>query len=226
MSAFENLPVVPMAPSPWNLKGQGYILAVRLPREVLDKESFIDKALAATRRGPMAYVMFVDYERSDAGPYHELLYIPGSLQFNGGRHLSISKIYVSTWNSVVNGHENWGIPKEHCDFTASYGSDGVDEIKLLQDGHVFADLKFSHHLFRIPFNGSWLPKKLLTIGQWFKGRQFRFAPQAKGHIKPARLLSWKFDSALFPDLAKGKVVACVKVTGFEMVFPVAEITTL
>lgn len=226
MSAFENLPVVPMAPAPWQLKGKGYILAVRLPAAVLNEQSFIEKALQATRRGPLAYVMFVDYESSDAGPYHELLYIPGSLQFTEGRHLSISKIYVSTWDSVVNGHANWGIPKERCDFQVKYGADDVDEVKLLIEGKVFAELKFRHRFFRLPFNGSWAPKKLLTIAQWFKGREFRFVPQAKGYIKPAQLLESRFDSALFPDISQGKVVACVKVTDFQMVFPLADVREL
>ncbi|MDP2227341.1 MAG: hypothetical protein Q8J78_07670 [Moraxellaceae bacterium] len=226
MTQFENLPVVPKAPAPWQLKGQGYILAIRLPPEFLDTQSFADPALVASRRGRMAYVMFVDYQSSDAGPYHELLYIPGSFQFTGARRLSISKIYVSTWDSVVNGHDNWGIPKERCDFQVSYGNDGIDEVKLLLDGRVFAELNFRSHLFRLPFNGHLIPKGLRTLAQQFKGREFTYIPLAKGHVKPARLLSARIDSAHFPDISQGRVVACVKVTDFDMVFPVAAVREL
>lgn len=226
MSAFDNLPQVPMAPAPWQLKGQGYILAIRLPEPFLDNESFIPDTLRPSRRGRLAYVMFVDYSQSDAGPYHELLYIPGSFAFGSQRRLSISKIYVSTWNSVVNGHENWGIPKERCDFQVTYGSDGVDEVRLLLEGQVFAELSFKSRFFRIPFDGSLVPKKLRTLAQHFKGREFTYIPVAKGHVKPAKLLRSRFDSRFFPDISQGNVVACVKVTDFDMTFPVAAVRFL
>lgn len=226
MSAFDNLPVVPMAPAPWQLKGQGYIMAIRLPDAFLDNESFIPDNLKPSRRGRMAYVMFVDYERSDAGPYYELLYIPGSFAFGNQRRLSISKIYVSTWDSVVNGHENWGIPKERCDFQVTYGADGVDEVRLLNDGKVFAELSFKSRFFRIPFNGNLVPQKLRTLTQHFKGREFTYIPVAKGHVRYASLLRSRFDGRYFPDISQGKVVACVKVTDFDMTFPVATIRFL
>lgn len=226
MSSFENLPVVPKAPAPWQLRGQGYILAIRLPGDVLEQQSFINEEQRASRRGQLVYAMFVDYQSSGVGPYHELLFIPGTLQFKTARRLSISRIYVSTWESVVNGHDNWGIPKDRCDFQVKYGKDDIDEVKLSVDGHVFAELKFRPKYFRLPFNGSWVPEKLRTLSQWFKGREFTYTPTAKGHIRPAQLLESRFDSRYFPDLARGKVVACVKVTDFEMVFPVAEIREL
>lgn len=220
----ENLPNVPKAPAPWQLKGNGYILAVKLPAAQLDQESFTPDYLQGTRRGRMAYVMFVDYQSSDAGPYQELLYIPGSFQFKDARRLSITKIYVSTWDSVVNGHDNWGIPKERCDFSVTRGAD-ADHVTLHDEqGNTFAELSFSEMLFPIPVNTRWAPKGLRTLSQYWKGQQFTFTPEAKGHIKPARLLSARFNPAMFPDLAQGKVMACFKVTDFEMVFPVSSIT--
>lgn len=226
MPDFDNLPVVPMAPAPWHLKGQGYILAIRLPEAFLDNESFLPDSLRSTRRGRMAYVMFVDYSQSDAGPYHELLYIPGSLAFGQKRHLSISKIYVSTWDSVVNGHENWGIPKERCDFQVRYGVKGVDEVRLLRDGEVIAELDFRPRLLRLPFDGRLVPARFRTLAQHFKGREFVYIPVAKGHIKPASLVRSRFDSRYFPDISQGAVVACVKVTDFDMTFPVATVRYL
>lgn len=226
MPDFDNLPVVPMVPAPWQLKGQGYILAIRLPEEFLDNESFLPDSLRASRRGRMAYVMFVDYSQSDAGPYHELLYIPGSLAFGQKRHLSISKIYVSTWESVVNGHENWGIPKERCDFQVRYGVKGVDEVRLIRDGEVIAELDFRPHLFRLPFDGRLVPARFRTLAQHFKGREFVYIPAAKGYVKPASLVRSWFDRRYFPDISQGKVVACVKVTDFDMTFPVATVRYL
>lgn len=223
MSQPESLPEVPMAPAPWQLQGQGYILALRLPADVLDHGAFLDAATAGQRRGRLAYVMFVDYASSDVGPYHELLFIPGSLPFSDGRHLTISKIYVSSQASVVNGQANWGIPKELCDFDVRYGADGIDCVRLSRDGQVFAELDFSHHLFRLPFNGRLIPAALRTLGQHWQGREFLYAPAAGGHIKPARLRRVRIDPAHFPDLAQGRVLGCVKVTDFAMQFPVARV---
>lgn len=213
------------APAPWQLRGQGYILAIRLPAKILD-DSFIPEEQKASRRGSLAYVMFVDYESSPAGPYHELLFIPGSLQFTDSRQLSISRIFVSNWESVVNGRANWGIPKDRCDFQVKYGQDDIDEIRLLLDGHVFAELKFRHRFFRLPFNGGWVPAKMRRLAQRFRGREFTYSPLAKGHIKPAQMLEARIDNKIFPDFSQGKVIACVKVTDFGMTFPVAEIREL
>jgi len=226
MTQFENLPTVPEAPAPWQLKGRGYILAIRLPKAFLDEQSFIPDSLKPSRRGPLAYVMFVDYETSGVGPYRELLYIPGSLQFSTARQLSISRIYVSSWESVVNGHRNWGIPKDYCDFEVKYGPDDIDEVSVSLNGRVFAELKFREKFFRLPFNSKLIPKKLRTLAQQFKGREFTYTPEAKGSIKPAALLKSRFDSDYFPDISQGKIVACVKVTDFDMTFPVAAIKNI
>jgi hypothetical protein len=36
-------------------------------------------------------------------------------------------------------------------------------------------------------------------------------------------VSWRFDSALFPDLAGAAVVAALKVESFRLTFPVARV---
>jgi hypothetical protein len=43
--------------------------------------------------------------------------------------LSISKIYVSTQDSIDNGQKNWGIPKEMAHFEVQYGADNHDTSK-------------------------------------------------------------------------------------------------
>jgi hypothetical protein len=40
-------------------------------------------------------------------------------------------------------------------------------------------------------------------------------------MRPGRLLAWRFDAALFPDLSAAAVVAAAKVESFRMRFPVA-----
>ena len=227
MSLLQTAPDVPLAPAPWHLKGSGYVLALRMPRDLLDNPSFIPDSLQGSRKGNLAYVMFVDYIESDAGPYHELLYIPGTFRFNQSRNLSITRIYVSTWDSVVNGRNNWGIPKNRCNFAVDYGKE-QDNIRLTTDeGTLIAELALrTRRCFRIPTTTALVPAKLRTLGQHFGGQQFLYAPSSSGHIKPAQLLDARCNPEFFPDFSQGKVVACMRVTDFTMVFPLARVESM
>lgn len=222
MNIMQQPPDVALAPAPWKLKGSGYLLAIRLPAGILDHHSFVPDSLQGSRKGQLAYVMFVDYTGSDVGPYHELLYIPGNFRFSDGRHVSITRIFVSTWESVVNGRNNWGIPKDRCDFNVSYGP-REDRIALrAEDGTEFANLTFrTRRSLRIPVTTRLVPKKLRTLGQIMNGREYRYTPESSGHIKPATLVQASFNPDYFPDITQGKVVSCIRVTDFNMVFPVA-----
>lgn len=220
-----DLPSVPLAPAPWQLTGQGYILLVKLPKEVLDDPRHVPAELRGTRRGGFAMVMLVDYEHSAVGPYRELLYIPGTFAFGAARHRSITRIYVSSVESVVNGRRNWGIPKDACDFDFQYGRDGgEDRLSASLNGKTFARFSFRPGRVKLPFSTSMLPKFLLNLAQRHAGQQFVYAPSAKGSIAFAKVTDWAFDSALFPDLARGKVLTAVRVPRFTMAFPVSTIT--
>ena len=210
-----------VAPAPWHLKGQGYVMVVQLPQQVLNEQSFISDELKATRRGHVAYIAFADYQNSDVGAYHELLYIGGTLKFGQKRHLSISKIYVSTQDSIDNGQKNWGIPKEMAHFEVQYGADNHDTIKLsAPTGETIAQFSFSHHLFSFPVNTKLAPTRLRTLAQDWHGQRFFFPLQASGYVKPALLKESYFDKRYFTDLNQGHIIACFKVTDFSMVFPV------
>lgn len=216
-----------VAPAPWYLKGQGYVMVVQLPTQVLDNESFIEPSLKSTRRGHLAYIAFADYESSDVGAYHELLYIGGTLKFDQNRHLSISKIYVSTQDSIDNGQKNWGIPKEMAQFEVQYGADNHDTVKLsTPSGDTIAQFSFSHHLFKFPVNTKLAPTRLRTLAQDWQGQRFFFPLQAQGYVKPALLKACYVDKRYFTDLNQGHVIACFKVTDFSMVFPVPKTQAL
>ena len=210
-----------IAPAPWQLTGQGYLIVVQLPKHVLDNESFIDPKLKSSRRGRLAYIAFADYQSSDVGPYHELLYVGGSLKFGQQRHHSISKIYVSTQDSIDNGQRNWGIPKEKAYFAVKYGTDNQDTVQMTtESGETIAKLHFSHHLLRVPVNTRLAPTKLRTLAQDWQGQRLFFPLEAQGHIKPALLQEAHVDKRYFPDFTQGRVLACFKVTDFNLVFPV------
>ena len=128
--------MVKKAPAPWNLTGNGYVILYWFKKENLKDKCFLDDSLKESYLGGRGCVMLVDYKSSDVGPYKELLFIPGKINFNGKKLYTISKIFVSTLDSVVNGRENWGIPKEHANF--SWMSDKhTEKIFIEHDGHEF-----------------------------------------------------------------------------------------
>lgn len=218
---------VPLAPAPWNLAGSGYVLAVHLPEKMSDEDLFVPATLRGKRRGRLALMMFVDYTESNVGPYHELLLIPGSFTFNHSVNRSITRIFVSTTESVVNGYLNWGIPKERCDFSVEYGSREDHIVLTAEDGTRFAELTLRpRRVFRIPTRASLIPEKWRTLGQHRDGQQFLYAPDSRGHIKPASLVDARFDGRYFPDITQGKIISCWKITDFSMVFPVADVAPI
>lgn len=217
--------IVTDAPAPWTLRGRGYICMLRAPAGLLDQGSFLPPSLKGRRTpSPYCYLMFVDYAESPVGPYHELLFIPGAFPFEDGqRHLSISRIFVSSLDSVVNGRRNWGIPKDVAQFDVRYGSAGLDRVRVSKDGQTFAELDFASWPIPLPFTSAILPKAWTTLGQHHDGQTFIYRPSASGWVRPASLRHSRFDAALFPDLARARPLLTVRVTDFSMTFHKAAI---
>lgn len=216
-----NLAVV-KAPAPWQLTGDGYIVTFWLPEHMDTAQTFTPDTLKGRHSGRLATIMYVNYHTSDVGPYQELLFIPGQFSFKGKKRWSITKIYVNTWESVVNGNINWGIPKEQADFHVEE-LNGVHTVQLSQDGHLFAELKFKEMGFKMPVNSRLTPEFMRTLGQHREGNTYLYTPSTKGHVKLGALLSSKFDPHYFPDLTQASVLGAVRVSDFEMVFPVSTI---
>jgi Acetoacetate decarboxylase (ADC) len=222
------LPEVPLCAAPWNLRGSAWIVALKLPPGAPARDAFLPAGLAGQGRGLVSYLMYVDYVESGCGPYRELLFIPGAFPFGDGRrHLTISRILVSTWDSVVNGRDNWGIPKDCADFEVEQGLDGgrEDRVRVVSEGREVCELRLATLRFAppLPVPGGLLPARLRTLAQSFRGRTYYYAPAAGGRARPGRLLSWRFDAELFPDLAAAPVLAAFKIESFRMTFPAAKI---
>ena len=226
----ERLPDVPRHRPPWSLTGSGWVVALRLPADSPARGAFLPDRLAGQVRSPVSLLMYVDYIESGCGPYRELLFIPGTLPFDDGRrHFTISRIVVSTWDSVVNGRENWGIPKDRADFdVAPAGPDDRDlRVRVTEDdGREMCSLRFGRRAFApsFPVPGRLLPEGLRTLAQRFDDRTYYYAPSTSGRVRPGRLLDWSFDAGLFPDLRGSSVVATLEVERFRMTFPVARVT--
>jgi hypothetical protein len=128
---------------------------------------------------------------------------------------------------VINGERNWGIPKDRADFAVGYGADGTDRVTVrAADGTVFAELELQARGPRLPAPGHWLPRRWRTLSQLREGKVYSYAPAAAGHLRLARVRRWRFDPRYFPDLARGEIVAAVKITDFRMIFPPADIHPL
>ena len=223
-----SLPDAPLCPAPWTLRGSGWIVALRLPAQHPARDAFLPDELARRSHSLASYLMYVDYAESGCGPYRELLFIPGALPFpDGRRHPTISRILVSTWDSVLNGRNNWGIPKDRADFAVEQGgANGREEcVRVTSDGREVCELQFATRRLAppLPMHGAVVPPSLRTLAQRFRGRTYYYAPEARGWVRPGRLLSSRFDAGLFPDLADAAVVATLRVESFRMTFPVARV---
>lgn len=169
-------------PAPWSLAGYGYIVLFKARPGWLLENGFIDDEMRERFIPSIGAAMLVNYQESTAGPYGELLFIPGKFRFPEGARYSISKIYVSTLESVLSGRKNWGIPKELADFSFALREDRTEQIKVTLDGQTIADCQLKSGRFGLPVTTSILPKKLTTVAQLKDDRAGR---QLSGIARPA-----------------------------------------
>ncbi len=216
----------PNAPAPWDLRGSGYILFYR-PTAVWGSDfGFVQPALQPHFRGGVGAVMLVDYADSPVGPYDELLFMPGFFDFQGQSFLTISKIYVSTQVSVVNGWANWRIPKEEARF-ARY-TQGQTERVVIQtpSGERIADMTLHRKNVRLPVTTAVVPPHLRTIAQPDPVKTYETTLAGRGWVAPAQLLHARVNPAYFPDFSQGRLLTAVHVTDFSLTFPVPTFTVM
>jgi hypothetical protein len=214
---------VPAIPAPWKLTGAGYILLYRFPERFCRREGVIPHHLAHEFRGGFGTVMYVDYHSSDAGPYQELLFIPGLFEAAGRRYRSITRIYVSTRESVEGGKANWGIPKELASFEKTTGSAGAETIRVHVEGSLVAELSFRSCRLDVPVTTACVPSGLRTLAHPKDGRTLLTTIESKGTVSPARLTGCRTNSALFPPIEEIRPLCTVRVPRFSMLFPRARI---
>lgn len=207
-------------PAPWDLNGYGYILVYRFPRDFSLKNAFIPEEDKACFAGGFGCVMLVNYENSNAGPYKELLFIPGRLKKPEGKFYSITKIYVSTKESVENGRANWGIPKELA--AASFDSirQNEEQVSFIKDGRQFFRATLQARGLKFPLNTGIIPGILY---QKMNDKVFYTRFKGKGWARLASLKEVYCDPDFFPDLSAVKPLLAVKVESFRITFPPAVI---
>ncbi|EPG73273.1 acetoacetate decarboxylase-like protein [Leptospira fainei serovar Hurstbridge str. BUT 6] len=164
--------------------------------------------------------MFVNYESSNVGPYYEILYIPGNFEYKDRTYKRITRIFVSSRESVEEGFRNWAIPKEQADFVwQKTGS--VTKIEISRDGKIFLRAMIKTLGFNFPVSTSLFDISLLQKANDGEYLNTAFAGRGKG--KFARLESFWVDENLFPNfLNAGGFKTGVGINPFDLVFPVAK----
>jgi hypothetical protein len=211
-------------PAPWNLSGRGLILVYRLPKRWLLAHGHIPAHLESRFVGGYSALMLVDYATSNCGAYKELLFIPGQFRGAGGQFFSISRIYVSSQDSVENGIANWGIPKEFAEFSW-HQEHGLERVRVGD----FAEFVFSRAAPSAPIGLNRLPTAWrsllhpvltgldLTPDQ--TGTQLLTTLGGHGTMRPARLRSARADQKFFPNLEHLRPQLAVLAEPFNLVFP-------
>lgn len=204
--------------APWKLKGKGYILIYKFKKEFIQNYGNVPKFLKDKYSGGFGSVMLVDYTESNAGSYGELLFIPGKFKFREKKLDTISKIYVSTMESVDNGRNNWGIPKEQGDFKFEKVDENTEHVSINVGGKLVAEFKFKSGTMVFPVNTKLLPFPLV---QEYKDKYYYTSFVGKGLGRFAKTREININPELFPDISLCKPIAVIKVEPFSITFPKA-----
>ena len=211
---------IPRVPAPWKLKGNGYILLYKFSKKEIEHDAFLSPRFRENFRGGLAALMIVDYTESDAGPYRELLLIPGKFNYGKSVKNTISRIYVSTMESVVNGIENWAIPKNMAAFTITKNDDARTDVTVEDNGVTFFSIKLKTGRVPFPVHTAFMPFPLVQEKDG-KAYYTRFTGRGIGRL--AKVLDVQVDKNYFPDISRKKPLLAIAVNPFEICFPVAEI---
>ena len=213
-----------LVPAPWNLYGNGFILLYHFPRSFNRQWGFMDDYQQKGYKGWIGAVMLMNYTQSPAGPYQELLFLPGLIHRGGKWGFSVSKIYTSTEISKQNGWYNWGIPKEEARFEWKNRVDGSQEVKVEKGGKGVLETVIGIRKGSLPFSTKLLPLNRL-IQQSDKELLFT-RPQASGRIGIASLHKLSAHSHFFPPIQQRKPLAVFSFRNFMMNFPPASVFPL
>jgi hypothetical protein len=207
-------------PAPWNLKGNGYIFIYHFSKKLIGRPSFSNDFISDPSFSGLGTVMLVDYFESTAGPYRELLFVPGKFRFNDKKLYSITKIFVSTMESVLNGRKNWGIPKELAEFTFDRLDRRRERITVKKDGILVFDVTVKQTWLQYPISTHVMP---LPLVQKFNGRIYYTQFHGSGRGRLARVESIYVNKEMFPDIETVKPLYVKRVENFHITFPVPQI---
>ncbi len=204
-----------IVPPPWRLSGQGYILAYRFTPAFVRQAAFTPSFLQGRFRPSFGFVMLVNYEYSNVGPYGELLFIPGKFNHYTGAFYSITKIYVDSETSLLSGRANWGIPKEPALFLFEKINPNTTRVEVSADGHSFFEATLQSKGWQFPFSTNLLK---IPLVQELNGQGYHVRFRGRGQGRFVRLLRLAVDDRYFPNIAQFKPLAVIEVQNFNIEF--------
>lgn len=163
--------------------------------------------------------MLVNYHRSPVGPYGELLFIPALYTIKGRVYFTISKIYVDSQSSLINGRKNWGIPKEYAGFDWQMENKTTAKIMVKSGEKEIFNATIQKTGISFPISTALMPFRFL---QDFEGRQIITSPKGSGWAKLARPKIHAVNPDYFPDISLMKPLLSLSVEPFRLTFPPAE----
>ncbi|GIX41822.1 MAG: hypothetical protein KatS3mg129_1555 [Leptospiraceae bacterium] len=205
-----------IVPAPWKLQGRGFIFVYKFSKSFIKKYGFFSEETLKEFKGGFGSIMIVQYNESNAGPYDELLFIPGKVHIGNQKNYTITKIYVSTQISVDSGRENWGIPKELAHFSFETLSPKKEIIRVGKENQIFFEAEVSHSLWKFPVNTKYLP---ISLHQHYKNKIFITKFNGKGKASFAKIHNINIIPDYFPPV--GKPISGLYIEPFELEFPVA-----
>lgn len=206
-----------VAAAPWTLTGSGYVFLFRFPKKFVEQQAFLAPYQRDAYRGVVGSVMLVDYRTSPVGPYFELLFIPGLFDLAGKWSFSISKIYVSSHDSVWNGIQNWGIPKELADFTVTALDAKTERIDVSLGNAPFFSVQLKKKFVSFPVSTALFP---FRITQTLGNDLVLTEPSARGRASFVGVQNMKIDATYFPDVSTIRPLSVLKIEQFVMNFNV------
>lgn len=206
-----------ISPAPWQLKGEGYLCLYRFSHDFLITEGAIAEQLQPFLWMNIGMVMLVNYQESPVGPYGELLFLPGMFHYKGKYYWHISKIYVSSIDSVINGRENWGIPKELAQFDFKHINSKSKQINVSINEQLVFSARFKDRLLGLPLDTAILPFQFI---QPWKGKEYITHPKGRGMAFFSTIDALETGNGLFPNIGTQKKLACLHIPNFSLAFPI------
>jgi hypothetical protein len=177
------------------------------------------------RPGGLSAFMFIRYADSNVGAYDELLWLPAwGLRCDGAWRHSVTRIFVSSDASLVNGRANWGIPKELAQFGVTQVGAASTAVRVGAGAVPVASFRLACSRRSLPANLGSLPVAARTLVQELAGRRFQLAPSARGRLHATRFSELEINTTLFPDVTRGRKLAGFSLRDFLMTFPVPTVS--
>lgn len=229
-----------LAPTPWQLRGRGYLMFFRFSVDQQKRRSFLSRSQQARLEGGLSTVLLLDHQDSSVGSHQELLYIPGKLPCAGEQLSTFSKAYSSSQEAIDGARLHWGITKEAACFDFD-----ADPTEFIHDDHSMVVAEKTTHFISVKKGSSnvlatglraygpsfglssrFLPKSLLRMGQSLNNQSFVFQPELQARARLVHVDSLFINPTLFPDVRLARLVGCLQLNNLNMTYPLAQIDTI